>query len=102
MRDHTGQDGVVGGMGEDVLEPLQGLKEALQENIVNVLFKKKDGSDRLMKCTLMSDIIPKATKEDPLSQKKIRQISDEVLPVWDTEKESWRSFRKDSVIEWST
>jgi hypothetical protein len=50
-----------------------------------------------MKCTLQEGIIPKATKEDPLSQKKIRALNEEVLPVWDCDKEGWRSFRIDSV-----
>jgi len=54
-----------------------------------------------MKCTLQEDIIPQATKEDPLSQKKIRALNEEVLPVWDTEKSGWRSFRIDSVKSFS-
>lgn len=69
----------------------------LKENICVVSFKKKDGTNRNMKCTLKENIIPKATKEDPLSQKKIRALNEEVLPVWDVEKEGWRSFRVDSV-----
>ena len=69
----------------------------LKENICVVSFKKKDGTNRNMKCTLKENVIPKATKEDPLSQKKIRALNEEVLPVWDVEKEGWRSFRVDSV-----
>ena len=41
--------------------------------------------------------MPQATKADPLSQKKIRNISEEVQPVWDTDVKSWRSFRWDSL-----
>ncbi len=70
----------------------------LKENICVVSFKKKDGTNRNMKCTLKENVIPKATKEDPLSQKKIRALNEEVLPVWDVEKEGWRSFRIDSVV----
>lgn len=69
----------------------------LKENVCVVSFKKKDGTNRNMKCTLKENVIPKATKEDPLSQKKIRALNEEVLPVWDVEKEGWRSFRVDSV-----
>ena len=70
----------------------------LKNNVCVVVFEKKDGTERSMKCTLQEDIIPQATKEDPLSQKKIRAINEEVIPCWDTEKEGWRSFRVDSVV----
>ena len=70
----------------------------LKEKVLVVSFKKKDGTNRNMKCTLKESIVPKATKEDPLSQKKIRALNEEVVPVWDVEKEGWRSFRVDSVI----
>lgn len=69
----------------------------LKDNICVVSFKKKDGTNRNMKCTLKESIVPKATKDDPLSQKKIRALNEEVVPVWDVEKEGWRSFRVDSV-----
>ena len=70
----------------------------LKDNVMLVSFKKKDGTYRNMKCTLQENIIPKATKEDPLSQKKIRALNEEVIPVWDIDKESWRSFRIDSIL----
>ena len=70
----------------------------LKDNVCVVSFKKKDGTNRNMKCTLKENIVPKATKEDPLSQKKIRALNEEVVPVWDVEKEGWRSFRVDSVV----
>mgnify|MGYP000138538449 CR=1 FL=1 len=75
------------------------LSGILQESVANVKFLKTDGTERIMTCTLKSDIVPQATKEDPLSQKKIRSVNEEVLPVWDTEKNGWRSFRVDSVLE---
>jgi len=73
------------------------LVSVLKNNVCVVIFTKKDGTERSMKCTLQEGIIPQATKEDPLSQKKIRALNEEVLPVWDIEKEGWRSFRVDSV-----
>ena len=41
-----------------------GLKEALQLGTVNVRFRKKDGTERKMSCTLQDGVVPKATKED--------------------------------------
>lgn len=75
------------------------LVSILQESVANVKFLKIDGTERIMSCTLKQDIVPQATKEDPLSQKKIRSINEEVLPVWDTEKNGWRSFRVDAVLD---
>ena len=73
----------------------------LKNNICVVVFEKKDGTERSMKCTLQESIIPEATREEPLSQKKIRSLNEEVIPVWDTEKKGWRSFRIDSVKSFS-
>ena len=66
---------------------------------VNITFKKLNGDVRNMKCTLRENVIPKADKEDHLSQKKIRNISEEVLAVWDLEKNAWRSMRWENIIE---
>ena len=76
----------------------QELKQQLLDNVMNITFTKKDGTQRVMKATLREDIIPAPTKEDPLTQKKVRAISEEVLPCWDVENEGWRSFRIDSII----
>ena len=63
-----------------------------------VKFKKVNGDMRKMNCTLIKDIIPKATKDDPISQKKVRNLNEQVLAVWDIEKEDWRSFRVENII----
>lgn len=68
---------------------IQGL---LKSDIVTIKFKKADGSERAMKCTLKEDMVPKSDKESK------KQRSDSALPVWDIEKESWRSFRYDSIL----
>jgi hypothetical protein len=72
------------------------LKSLLQEGVVSVLFKKKDGTERRMTCTLSSQFLPH--KEETL---KPRHSNPDVLAVWDMEKEDWRSFRYDSVIGFS-
>ena len=50
----------------------QSIEEIIYEGIVEVTFTKKDGSKRVMNCTLSKDIVPPATK-DPLSQTKVRK-----------------------------
>ena len=71
----------------------------LRDEEVTVFFEKKDGSMREMHCTLIENKIPNEKK--PLGSGKSK--NDEVLPVFDVEKQEWRSFRFDSVrkIEFS-
>ena len=69
------------------------LRTLLKERIVGITFIKKDGSERLMKCTLLESKIP--SEFAPKGSEKSK--SDEVLPVFDVENEGWRSFRWDSI-----
>lgn len=62
-----------------------------------MIFTKLNGEERNMICTLREDIIPSATK-DPITQKKVRDLNEEVLAVWDTKAEGWRSFRVANVL----
>ena len=73
------------------------LKHLLEQNVLVVDFTKLDGDKRVMTCTLREDMKPPATKTDPLSQKKVREISDAVVSVWDLNAQGWRSFRYDRV-----
>ena len=77
------------------------MMQELQQRVCRVIFKKTNGEERDMMCTLQEDVVPAATKEDPLSQKKVRSINEEVIPVWDVNANGWRSFRVDSVISFS-
>jgi len=69
------------------------LIKALRSQIVRVSFEKTDGTIRDMSCTLMESKIPDEKK--PKSENSKQNLS--VLPVFDTEKEAWRSFRWDSI-----
>lgn len=71
----------------------------LTDNNVIITFTKISGETRIMNCTLQEGIIPKATKDDQMSQKKIRNISPEVLTVWDVDKKGWRSIRWDNIVK---
>ena len=69
------------------------LRTLLKERIVGITFIKKDGSERLMQCTLLESKIP--SEFAPKGSEKSK--SDEVLPVFDVENEGWRSFRWDPI-----
>ena len=75
------------------------LMEILRKEVVEVTFLKLDGDERKMPCTLIPNFLPPATKEDPLTQKKVREISDKVVAVWAIESKGFRSFRYDRVIK---
>lgn len=64
----------------------------MHEN-VTITFVKKDGSNRVMKCTLREDIIP--TEKAPKGT--ARSHPADSLAVFDKEASDWRSFRFDSI-----
>ena len=73
------------------------LKNLLGQNVVVVDFNKISGDKRVMTCTLREDMKPRATKDDTMSQKKVREMSDATVSVWDVKAEGWRRFRYDRV-----
>jgi len=75
--------------------------EQLQVQKCRVVFKKINGEERDMVCTLMETILPKAKKEDPLSQKKVRAVNEETIVAWDVVKDAFRSFRVENVVSFS-
>jgi hypothetical protein len=72
------------------------LKSHLKHGPVTVIFTKKDGTERVMKCTTNPTVI---MFKDPtiLESKKERKVSEDVMPVYDLEADAWKSFRWDSV-----
>lgn len=73
------------------------LKNLLEQNVLEVDFTKLNGDKRVMTCTLREDMKPPATKTDTMSQKKVREVSDAVVSVWDVNAKGWRSFRYERV-----
>lgn len=67
----------------------------LHNGIINVKFTKKDGTERVMKCTLLENIIKPYEK----TTEREKKVNEDILSVWDVEKDAWRSFRYDSILE---
>ena len=88
---------------EDTVAAIKGiptreqLMETLQKEVAVVTFKKLNGDERVMPCTLKSAFLPPAKKDDAITQKKVREISDKVCAVWAIEAKGYRSFRYDRV-----
>lgn len=82
---------------------IKDLQEALRKTVVSVTFKKIDGSDRTILATLNpmlipKDMMPKTNRPDPdVSDNEVESLTTSVFEV---NLQEWRSFRKDSVIEW--
>ena len=69
----------------------------LKEVIAEVTFIKRDGSERLLKCTLCPSSLPMLPKL--LAPDALTEQTSETIAVWDLEKNDWRSFRLDSIIK---
>lgn len=102
MTKNTEADGTESSVSETVAAlkgiPLKAeLKTLLEQNVLVVDFNKLNGDKRIMTCTLREDMKPRATKDDVLSQKKVREVSDAVVSVWDVNAKGWRSFRYERI-----
>ena len=72
------------------------LKGVLREGVVTITFTKKNGDERVMKCTLNAEQLPQIQKE-ATEVSEVRQTSNTSLAVFDVETQGWRSFKWDSV-----
>ena len=68
------------------------LVDNLKPGIVQIKFRKVDGSIRDMRATLVPDIIGIETYS-------ISKGPEHVQCVWDVDKEEWRSFRWSNLLE---
>ena len=62
----------------------------LEQSVVEVTFTKKDGTERVMNCTLLEDYLPETTGAG-------RSTGSDALAVFDVDADGWRSFRWDSI-----
>ena len=69
----------------------QEIVDLLQNKTCLITFKKKDDTERRMLCTLQQSVVP------TIKGTGVKK-TDDVISVFDIEKEDWRSFRVDSVI----
>ncbi len=68
--------------------------QKLQEGILEVTFTKVNGEERVLTCSLMQNLLPVPNEID-----NIREGNPSIISVWDLEKDAWRAFRLDSVIQ---
>ena len=72
----------------------------LQTGISTITFMKKDNTERVLRCTLQSSLLPIVENID--KPVKERKISTDSLAVYDLENNAWKSFRWASVTSVET
>jgi hypothetical protein len=72
------------------------LKLLLTKHVLSVNFVKRDGTARKMICTLREDVVKPHVKKT----ERFKKPNEDVLSVWDVEKDVFRSFRLDSLISY--
>jgi hypothetical protein len=74
------------------------LRVILRKGTSVVTFTKKDGSERVMTCTLDSDLMPKFDPKETNGETKPRPEDPNNIVVWDLEKEGFRKIGVKSII----
>jgi hypothetical protein len=75
------------------------LRGLLQNNLLKILFVKKDGTEREMYCTLMPETIKHTFSPD--RQKKPPTNQTRTIAVFDTQIQGWRSMIVENIISYS-
>lgn len=73
---------------------IHALKLALQQGVVTILFTKMNGEKRQMYATLQDSVVP------PLKEGLVHHNNPDVLTVYDTEAQGWRSMRVELISKW--
>jgi len=66
----------------------------LKKGIVEVVFNKVDGSERVMRCTLLDGYLPEEYRG---KNHLLQEVVATHYSVWDLDANAWRSFRLESV-----
>ena len=64
---------------------------------VTVTFTKKDGTERVMECTLQPELLPPVVVTEDVEPKRQKAANEDVMAVYDLESKGWRSFTVRSV-----
>lgn len=72
------------------------IQSLLRTGPCHVKFFKADGSIRDMKATLDPSLLP--TVEESTKEKRTKTPNPNSVSVWDLDKQSWRSFKIESLI----
>jgi|LWDU01.1.fsa_nt_gi hypothetical protein len=82
--------------------------ELLYNDVATITFTKADGTERVMVCTLLQEVLkdqltdiptPNFDKEPIIDESQLpkKEVNQNTIAVYDVQVEDWRSFRVDSV-----
>lgn len=72
----------------------------LRSNVIEVHFTKTNGESRVMRCTLLTRLLPESyinSSDEQNQERNFHQQNANVIACWDVQAGGWRSFRIDSV-----
>lgn len=83
------------------------ITDSLSRSVLEVIFDKLNGEQRVMRCTLIKDMLP--PNRDPIKVQQFHEHNSAelnaglekpkgVVTVWDLDTHGWRSFRVDRVV----
>ena len=77
------------------------IRSVLTMQPATVTFTKKDGTERVMNCTLRSELIPATVVNENATPRKKNEA---VIAVYDIDSQAWRSFTVRAVkrVEFTT
>ena len=75
--------------------------EQLRQRTCRVIFKKVDGDERDMQCTLQEDVLQEKYQSTVGEEPAARQINENVIRAWDINKGAFRSFRVENVVSFT-
>jgi hypothetical protein len=69
----------------------------LKQGICEVEFKKVNGEQRVMPCTLKEDLLPAPKQKEAVSE-SAKERKGDAISVWCTDAQAWRSFKFENFI----
>jgi hypothetical protein len=71
--------------------------DLLRKNVCEITFKKVNGDERIMPCTLQPDLLPEQNQKE-LTLETVRERKGDAVSVWCTDQQAWRSFKLSNFI----
>lgn len=75
------------------------LVDAMRRGEVNIKFTKLNGDVRYLRGTTNLNYVPE--EDQPRFFRQTHSPDDDVMTIYDLDKQDWRSFHFSSLIEWS-
>ena len=72
--------------------------ELLKEGLTEILFKKVDGTERLMLATTNEKFLPKVELNEETPKKERKVLDENIIRCYSIDAMSWRSFKLENLV----